>query len=68
MFCATPLITQQYKNGMFKLSGQDILVIPNKYVDELRNMPDHKLSSIQANIDVGSSFSKYVNMIIMITH
>ena len=37
---------------MFKLSGQDILVIPNRYVDELRNMPDHTLSSIQANIDV----------------
>lgn len=37
---------------MFKLSGHDILVIPNKYVDELRNLPDHRLSSIQANIDV----------------
>jgi hypothetical protein len=34
------------------VSGNDILVIPNKYVDELRNMPDEKLSSIQANIEV----------------
>jgi hypothetical protein len=49
---------------MFKLSGQDILVIPNKYVDELRNMPDNKLSSIQANIDVSSTFKGLANVII----
>jgi hypothetical protein len=40
---------------MFKLSGEDILVVPNKYVSELRNMPDEIVSSIQANIDVGQS-------------
>jgi hypothetical protein len=49
---------------MFKLSGQDILVIPNKYVDELRNIPDNKLSSIQANIDVSSTFKSLANVII----
>lgn len=37
---------------MFKLSGGDIVVLPQKYVDELRNLPDEILSSIQANIDV----------------
>ena len=42
----------KFKNTLFKLSGHDILVIPNKYVNELRNLPDHRLSSIQANIDV----------------
>jgi cytochrome P450 len=41
----------QYKDTIFKLSNQDILVVPRKYVDELRNMPDDRLSSIQANID-----------------
>ncbi|KAL1981482.1 hypothetical protein VTN96DRAFT_2511 [Rasamsonia emersonii] len=41
----------KYKNRIFKLSGHDILVIPNKYVAELKNMPDEQLSSIQANID-----------------
>lgn len=41
----------KFKNTLFKLSGHDILIIPNKYVDELRNLPDHRLSSIQANID-----------------
>lgn len=37
---------------MFKVSGHDILVLPRKYVDELRNLPDSVISSIQANIDV----------------
>lgn len=37
---------------MFKLSGQDILVLPRKYVEELRQMPEELVSSIQANIDV----------------
>ncbi|KAK7737350.1 hypothetical protein SLS53_006653 [Cytospora paraplurivora] len=41
----------KYKDQIFKLSYNDILVIPNRYVAELRNMPDEQLSSIQANID-----------------
>jgi hypothetical protein len=47
----------QYKDRIFKLSGHDILVVPNKYVAELRNMPDEQLSSIQANIDVTFALS-----------
>lgn len=52
MFSSGNADLSQFKDSMFKLSGQDILILPRKYVDELRNMPDHKLSSIQANIDV----------------
>lgn len=48
----------QYKDQIFKLSGHDILVVPNRYVSELRNMPDDQISSIQANIDVGSQPGK----------
>ena len=33
----------------------DILVLPNKYIEELRNMPHQKLSSIKGNIDVSIS-------------
>ncbi|KAF4636465.1 hypothetical protein G7Y89_g1617 [Cudoniella acicularis] len=41
----------KFKTSVFKLSGNDILVISIKYVDEIRNIPKPKLSSIQANID-----------------
>ncbi|KAI0450354.1 P450 monooxygenase [Xylaria acuta] len=38
----------RWKNVMFKLSrtDRDILVLPNKYIDELRNLPGERLSSI----------------------
>ncbi|KAI0850466.1 putative cytochrome P450 monooxygenase [Daldinia vernicosa] len=42
---------KKYKGKIFKLSGHDILVLPSKYITELRSMPDEELSSIQANID-----------------
>jgi hypothetical protein len=49
---------------MFKLSGQDILVLPRKYVEELRQMPEEMVSSIQANIDVSLPlFVRCKNMI-----
>jgi hypothetical protein len=37
---------------MFKLQRNDakILIIPHKHVNELRNMPDHKLSAIRAHL------------------
>ncbi|KAM7199176.1 cytochrome P450 [Rhypophila sp. PSN 637] len=39
---------RRWKHVMFKLSrtDRDILVIPNKYIDELRNLPDERLSSM----------------------
>ena len=42
----------QYKNGVFKLSGHDMVILPTKFVDELRNVPEDELSSIKANTDV----------------
>lgn len=46
-------------NGMFKVARNDadILVISNKYVDELRSLPDEKLSAIRAHIKVIASKS-----------
>ena len=40
----------QFKNNVFKLCGDDVLVLPNKYIDEIRNLPADKLNSILANI------------------
>lgn len=47
------------ENGMFKIARNDadILVISNKYVDELRSLPDEKLSAIRAHIKVNTSKS-----------
>lgn len=47
----------QFKTSMFKVSrnDRDLVVISNKYVDELRNLPEEKLSSIQALITVCGS-------------
>lgn len=38
----------KWKDVMFKLSrtDRDILVLPNKYIDELRNLPGDRLSSM----------------------
>lgn len=44
---------------MFKVSrnDRDLLVVANKYIDELRNLPNEKLSSIQALIVVRSTIN-----------
>jgi hypothetical protein len=44
--------TIQFKDRIFKLSNQDILVLPRRYVEEIMRMPEEHVSSIQANIDV----------------
>ena len=44
----------QFKTGMFKLSGHDMVILPPKFVDELRNVPEDELSSIKANTDVSN--------------
>ena len=48
------LIVGQFKDSFYRLArnDRDILVISNKYVDELRGLPQDKLSSIQALIAV----------------
>lgn len=45
----------QYKTTFFKINGNDMLVVPNKYVNELRAIPEERLSSMVANIDVSFS-------------
>lgn len=46
------LTVLQYKDGMFKVrrNDADILVVSNKYVDELRNMPDRQISATKAHV------------------
>ena len=58
-FCqgAWPIVMEGYnkfKNNMFKIrrNDADILVISNKYVDELRALPDTKASAIHAHVKV----------------
>ncbi|GME35460.1 cytochrome p450 monooxygenase [Neofusicoccum parvum] len=43
---------KKFKSSMFKVrrNDKDILVISNKYIDELRNLPDSKLSAIGAQV------------------
>lgn len=44
----------KFKNSWFQLArnDRDILTISNKYVEELRSLPNTKLSAIQALISV----------------
>ncbi|TVY83155.1 Cytochrome P450 monooxygenase AtmP [Lachnellula suecica] len=41
----------KYKDQFFKINGNDMLVVPNKYVNELRAIPEERLSSMVANIE-----------------
>ena len=38
----------QCRESIFKICGNDVIVLPNKYVDELRNIPNNKLNAILA--------------------
>ncbi|PQE15282.1 cytochrome P450 protein [Rutstroemia sp. NJR-2017a BVV2] len=40
----------KFKDRVFKLCGNDVIVLPNKYMDEIRNLPSSKLNSILANV------------------
>ena len=41
----------KYKDGFFKVSGNDLLIVPNKYLAELASMPPEKLSLNTAIVD-----------------
>ncbi|RHZ63614.1 cytochrome P450 [Aspergillus thermomutatus] len=57
---------EKYKKGMFKIArnDSDILVIPNKYVEELRSLPDEKISAIRAHIK--NLLGKYSTTLILL--
>jgi hypothetical protein len=44
----------KFKNSMFKLRrmDSDVLIISNKYIDELRQLPESVISPIEAHIKV----------------
>lgn len=41
----------KYKETFFKVSGNDLLIVPNKYLSELASMPAEKLSLNTAIVD-----------------
>ena len=41
----------QFKDSVFKICGNDVIVLPNKYVDELRNIPNDRLNAILALVE-----------------
>ncbi|EHK99357.1 putative Ent-kaurene oxidase [Glarea lozoyensis 74030] len=41
----------KYKDNFFKVSGNDLLIVPNKYLQELASMPPEKLSLNTAIVD-----------------
>jgi cytochrome P450 len=50
--CYDGLIHMQFKDSMFKVRRNDaeVLVIPRKYVDELRDMKEDKVSAMEAHM------------------
>lgn len=42
---------EKYKDSFFKVSGNDLLIVPNKYLAELASMPLEKLSLNTAIVD-----------------
>lgn len=42
---------KKYKDSFFKVSGNDLLIVPNKYLTELASMPPEKLSLNTAIVD-----------------
>lgn len=42
---------EKYKDTFFKVSGNDLLIVPNKYLSELASMPPEKLSLNTAIVD-----------------
>jgi len=41
----------QFKDSIFKICGNDVRVLPNKYVEELRNIPNERLNAILALVE-----------------
>ena len=61
-FGRIPVLTvTKFHDSMFKVrrSDKDVLVISNKYVDELRNLPQEKLSLTEALYEVCSANNPY---------
>lgn len=48
------LIGQKFKDSRFRFVRNDanIIVISNKYIDEIRSLPENVVSPIQAHVDV----------------
>ena len=41
----------KYKDKVFKLTGNDVIVLPQKYIDELRRFPADVANGMKANLD-----------------
>lgn len=41
----------RYKDTPWKLTGNDVIVLPHKYLDEIRRLPVSQANAMQANLD-----------------
>ncbi|PWY96731.1 putative cytochrome P450 [Aspergillus sclerotioniger CBS 115572] len=41
----------QYKDQPWKLTGNDVVVLPHKYLDEIRKLPVQRANAMKANLD-----------------
>ncbi|KAK4669341.1 uncharacterized protein QC763_202100 [Podospora pseudopauciseta] len=53
----------KYKDTFFKVSGNDLLIVPNKYLQELASMPPEKLSLNTAIVDAFQRLHSITNVI-----
>ncbi|PIG85914.1 hypothetical protein AARAC_004499 [Aspergillus arachidicola] len=50
----------KYKGRPWKLTGNDVPVLPHRYLDESRKLPPHRASAMKANLD--SMQGKYTHL------
>ncbi|KAL4905803.1 hypothetical protein BDW74DRAFT_184870 [Aspergillus multicolor] len=55
----------QYKDHPFKLTGNDVVVLPPRYLEEIRKLPAHVANAMKANLD--NMQSKYTHLEILNT-
>ncbi|PYH37644.1 cytochrome P450 [Aspergillus neoniger CBS 115656] len=50
----------KYKNRPWKLTGNDVIVLPQKYLEEIRKLPPNRANAMKANLD--NMQSKYTHL------
>ncbi|GKZ34378.1 hypothetical protein AbraIFM66950_004609 [Aspergillus brasiliensis] len=50
----------KYKNKPWKLTGNDVIVLPQKYLEEIRKLPPNRANAMKANLD--NMQSKYTHL------
>ncbi|KAF9886603.1 hypothetical protein FE257_011243 [Aspergillus nanangensis] len=55
----------QFKDKPWKLTGNDVIVLPHRYLNEIRRLPIHEASAMKANLD--NMQSKFTHLDILNT-